>query len=209
LAISIFYSIQKIIKSETEWQRVLKPLFWASTITALFLVLSSLPFTRFIVNPIFGIGFLEPASDGVVEEFLDEETAKRGRSLVGVSILSGAFINAAWPLLLGLRFSRIRFGRRLKKYLPIVMILMPLSVFMTYSRGAILGSILVFVVMQIFNTGKYRAQILAILSVGFIVVNYIGLDSDYFYTARLETSINRTLTEGSQSQNERETKQNQ
>jgi hypothetical protein len=205
LAFSIFFSIQRILRNEWSFRKILVPIFWGSTITASFLVLSSLPFTRFLVNPIFDIGFLEPASESVVEEFSDLESAKRGRSLVGVSILSGAFVNAAWPLLLGLRNKRYQLGSRIKKLLPLATILMPLGVFMTYSRGAILGAIFVILVIQIFNTGKYRRQLIALLSIGAIGINIVGWNSNVFYTERLEKTTNRTLTEGFSSTNERET----
>ena len=205
LAFSIFFSLQRILRNEWTFRKILVPIFWGGSITAGFLILSSLPFTRFLVNPIFDIGFLEPASDSVVEKFADLESAKRGRSLVGVSILSGAFVNAAWPLMLGLRNKRVKLGTRAKKLLPIVSILMPLGVFMTYSRGAILGAIFVILVIQIFNTGKYRTQLIALLSIGGIGINFVGWDSEVLYTERLEKSTNRTLTEGINSTDERET----
>jgi hypothetical protein len=204
LAVSLFYSVPKILVSDFEWRKMLVPMFWGTGITAIFLILSSIPFTRFLVNPIFAISIFDPASEEIIRLFDKTETAARGRSLVGVSIISGAFINASWPLILGLNLPGFRLGKRVKQLLPYFIILIPFGVFMTYSRGAILGSILVIFIVQLYNSGRYRNQIIAALVVGGIIVNFVGVDSKVFYTERIENRTNAALSANLESTDDRE-----
>ena len=154
------------------------------------MISSSLPGLRGVVaSTIFSIPYLEPAAASTVAyytQFLDQ--AARGRSLVGVSILSGAFINMFWPLIaLLVRWPTTSI--RWKNGALICSVLAPFGIVMSYSRGAILGSILVLVGLGLFGSGRTRTVVLVSALGALLVFNQVGWESSSF---RFERVAERT-----------------
>jgi hypothetical protein len=111
---------------------------------------------------------------------------------VGVSILSGAFLNTIWPLLFLLR-SNPKLGGVWKILLILAMIIMPIGIVMSYSRGAIIGLILIVVVAILLSSRQVSQPI--ILGVGFalLVFSWFGWDSQYFKFDWLQLKTQRAL----------------
>ena len=204
MAFSIFISARRIIRTQEDLNKVLVFAFFGITVTALLLVLSSIPPTRsFSNNYIFSITFFEPASESVINSYSKYVGAMRGRSYVGVSILSAAFVNSIWPLLLLLR-KNTRPNPFWKSMMFAGFILLPASVVFTYSRGAIIGLVFVALGILIFNSGNARNLLVTTLFAGVMIFIYIGLDSGYFYFQRLEKSTTRIVEQPVQKRNETE-----
>jgi hypothetical protein len=111
----------------------------------------------------------------------------RGRSLVGVSILSGAFLNVCWPMAAMLYQWHQKIPIVWKKAALMSMSLVPIGIVMSYSRGAILG--LIFVVAGILLSGANQARrgiIIGSLS-ALVLFSAVGWDSEVFFFERLET----------------------
>ena len=204
LAMSLFVSVSRYVQVQEDLYALLKPALFGALITAIIVVISSIPPTRqFVKQYVFTIKFLEPASEGVIETYQDFTGAVRGRSYVGVSILSGAFLNCIWPLLLYLR-SRNFAGTFLGIIVQVVSVLIPIAVIMTYSRGAIIGTAFVILGILVLNAARFRSNLLVLMGIGLGVMVYIGLDSDYFYFRRLERSTERVINQPIENRNETE-----
>jgi hypothetical protein len=186
LAMSLFYSASQIITMPADLISVTKAAVLGIGITAILMILSSLPVTKGIVaNAVFSISYLEPATEFAVRhysQYLDQST--RGRSLVGVSILSGAFINTFWPLIALMARWPLKLGiwKRLALWCSM---LAPFGIVMSYSRGAILGLFLVVGGLLFFGSGRSRRVIIVAALFAVTVFSSIGWDSDLFFFDRV------------------------
>lgn len=203
LAFSLFFSTRRIIYSAENLMKVLKFAFVGVTITAILLIISSLPPTKmFAVKYLFSIKYLEPAAANVVKDYSAYAGAMRGHSFVGVSILSASFVNIVWPLLLYLRqHTKSKLWTNL---IFVATIVLPASVIFSYSRGAVIGLILVVFGIFVFNSGNYRTAIIMAVTLGVFTFIYIGVDSQYFYFKRLEKSTTRVVDQPIEDRNETE-----
>ena len=185
LALSLFFTIPKIIRKPEHLTKILKYGLIGAFITTTLLVTSSLPMTRGFSTLILSNPILTPDAVSLSTNILEAgDSGIRGSSLIGVSILSGAFLNVVWPLLF-LLFSFYK-PKGILKYIFIVTIaLVPVGVIMTYSRGAILALILVLIGIVFFQKGKYRSIVLGLLLVGYVSFSFIGFDSKYFFFNRI------------------------
>lgn len=190
IAFSIFYSVGQLIRTHADVQLLIKAATVGLIVTGSLTILTSLSATRpFVSELLFSNRFLEPAADSLLERILlSTEDAIRGRSLVGVSILGATFINICWPLaaLLAIWPGRLGMWRAAAM---LACILAPAAVFMSYSRGPILGMILLLVLALFFGVGRIRRMFLVPVSIASLVVLSIGIDSELFKVDRL---VNRT-----------------
>ena len=185
LAISLFFVMPKIIRSPENLMKIIKYGLVGAFITALLLIFSSLPMTRGISIIILSNPILMPNADSLGASLAAVgDASDRGTSLIGVSILSGAFLNVIWPLLF-LLLTFFKPKGLLKYVLFATLVLVPIAVIMTYSRGAILALILVVIGITIFQKGKYRYIIVGLLVTGYIGFNTIGIDSELFMFDRI------------------------
>lgn len=193
LAVSLFFVIPKIVRYPEHLIKVLKYALVGAFITSLLLIFSSLPMTRGISTILLSNSILTPNADSLTTDILNAgEQGIRGSSLIGVSILSGAFLNVIWPLLI-LLFTYHKIKGILKIILYFTSVLIPIAIIMTYSRGAILALILVILGFVLFQKGKIRAIALSIVCILIIIFSSIGLDSNYFYFKRIETRTTAAL----------------
>jgi hypothetical protein len=185
LAVSLFFVVPKIIRKPEDLIKILTYGLVGAFITALLLIFSSLPMTRGISTILLSNPILTPNAVSLSSNILEAgKSGIRGSSLIGVSILSGAFLNVIWPLL----FLLLTFYKPkgiLKYILFATLVLAPIGVIMTYSRGAILAIILVVIGIVIFQKGNYRFLIIGLLVSGYIGFSFIGFDSDLFYFDRV------------------------
>ncbi|MEO1542726.1 MAG: O-antigen ligase family protein [Pseudomonadota bacterium] len=190
LAFSVFYITTQFIRNARDLEVVLKAAVLGLIITACLMVLTSLPQTRgAIASTIFSIPNLEPAASDVVNDYVNAgEGGVRGRTLVGVSILGATFLNILWPqAALLLRWPvPIGFWRWVA---GAACLLAPMGVIMSYSRGPILGSVLLILAAIVLGVSRIRRGILfpVMLSIGIIAV--VGVGSQLFFFDRL---TNRT-----------------
>ena len=185
LAVSLFFVVPRIIRKPENLIKVLKYGLVGAFITALLLIFSSLPMTRGISIILLSNPILTPNAVSLSSSILEAgKSGIRGSSLIGVSILSGAFLNVIWPLL----FLLLTFFKPkgiLKYVLFATLVLVPIGVIMTYSRGAILATILVVIGIVIFQKGNYRFLIIGLLVSGYIGFSFIGFDSELFMFDRI------------------------
>jgi len=188
LACSLFFSASRIIQTSEDIQAVLKAAVLGVLITALMMIMSSLPPTRGITNFFFAFSFFEPASNEVLRGFALIEHAMRGRSLVGVSILSGAFLNAFWPLV-GLLYRWPGIGLNWKYLALAGTLLAPFGIVMGYSRGALIGLAFVVLGLLFFGSGPSRRGVIVAFLFALTVFNAVGWDSDFFFFDRIENRV--------------------
>jgi hypothetical protein len=105
--------------------------------------------------------------------------AMRGQSLVGLSILSGAWLNTIWPLLFLLRANeKLGMGWRLAMIAAIAIV--PLGVVMSYSRGMITGLALILIIALLLNSNKVRQPIVLGVGISLLIFSSVGWGSEYF-----------------------------
>ena len=186
LAFSLFYSANKIVRTYGDIEWVFKAGLVGLMITSILMIMTSIPTTRNLaMNYVFSIPFFEPAAEETVRMYSGTVDAMRGRSLVGVSILSGAFINTFWPLISLL----YRWPGDLGKWKTLALVgslMAPVAVVMSYSRGAILGLFMVVGSVLFFGSENNKRAILISMLVGVSAFSYIGWDSDLFFFQRVE-----------------------
>ena len=195
LAGSLFFSARRIVNSERAFQAVVKAALLGAIITSILMITTSLPQTRgLVLDHVFSQPYLEPASEGVTSKYGDtyQGVAARGRSLVGVSILSAAFLNTIWPLLFLMRRQQ-SLGRAWRLLLILAAVLIPIAVVMSYSRGAILGLLLIIIMVLFFNTRRVRQPLVLGIGVALLIFYWVGWDSDYFFFERIEGSMQSAL----------------
>ncbi|VAX11784.1 hypothetical protein MNBD_GAMMA26-1255 [hydrothermal vent metagenome] len=188
LAITLFYSAGRIIRSEADLYAVIKAGLLGLVITSMLMIMSSLPFTRGIVTSyIFSIQFLEPATESTLRMYGDTADAMRGKSLVGVSILTGAFLNIMWPLAaLICNCHSNKVSKLWRKIALAGCMLAPFGIVMSYSRGAILGLFLVVGGVLFFSSGGSRRGVIIAALTAVIMFSYIGWDSEVFFFERVQ-----------------------
>ena len=187
LAVSLFFTVSKIIRKPEHLTTILKYALVGAFITTILLITTSLPMTRGFSTIILSNPILTPNAVSLSTNILKAtDSGIRGSSLIGVSILSGAFLNVIWPTL----FLLLTFFKPkgiLKYILFATLVLAPIGVIMTYSRGAILAIILVVIGIVIFQKGNYRFLVIGLLVSGYIGFSFIGFDSKYFFFERIES----------------------
>lgn len=192
LAVSIFFSARKLIVDYYDLRIVLLVVLVASCITGLLLIFTSIPATRgFLENNLFKFSFLEPATQGLLNKWDGSvDKAIRGRSLVGVSIMSGYFIGFCWPLVLFLRNFSTSFLNVFKLNNAIVfgVLLLIVSVIMSYSRGPLLGLAISVLYLIYANKNNFRLIVLGFGVVLFSAFYFIGFESEIFFFSRIVNS---------------------
>lgn len=186
LAFSVFFITTQFVKNAKDLEIILKAAVLGVIITASVMILSSIPMTRSIVaSTLFSIPMLEPAADQVADEYLNSgDSGVRGRTLVGVSILGATFLNILWPHAALLMRWPVSIGYW-RWIATAACLLAPMGVIMSYSRGPILGSILLVTAVLILGVSRIRSGILfpVIISAGVIAV--VGVGSQLFFFDRL------------------------
>jgi hypothetical protein len=190
IAISLFFSVSRIVQTEDDVLIVAKAMLIGAIVTASLMILTSLPFTRGIVTgTVLSWEFLEPAAEIAVRKYADTSDPMRGRSLIGVSILSGAFLNVCWPMAAMLYRWHGKVSIAWRKAALVSMSLVPIGIVMSYSRGAILGLLLVITGTLFIGAKQARRGIFVGAMVALVLFSAVGWDSEIFFFERLE---NRT-----------------
>ena len=190
LAVSLYYSISRIVTKPSDLMYLLKYGLFGAFISSILLITSSLPMTRGVSEMILSNTVLTPNADRLSDLLLEQNNSGiRGTSLIGVSILSGAFLNVIWPLLfLMLNFKKPKGALKILFYSTLV--LAPIGIIMTYSRGAILALLLISFSMTILQKGKYRRVLSSVLLILFMGFSAVGWNSELFMFDRVQ---NRTI----------------
>jgi hypothetical protein len=195
LAVSLFFSVTRIIQGKQDLITILKAGLLGAIITAALMITSSLPQTRsYVARYIFSNALLLPSADQVSSTYSSGSEALRGQSLVGVSILSAAFLNSIWPLILLLRTSeRLHIVWRFLTAIAIVLI--PIGVVLSYSRGAIVGLVLVLVIAIMLNSKKVSQPIVAGVGLMLLAFVWLGWESDTLKFEWLQTKAEDQLAD--------------
>ncbi len=194
LAISLFFSTPKIIQNQSNLESIIKAGLLGALISAVLMIMTSLPSTRdFVMKYVFSNSFLEPGEILTVYDYR-QGVAGRGRSLIGVSNVSGAFLNTIWPLLL-LLGADSKVTRKWRFLLVFAAILIPMAAVMSYSREVILGLLLVVIMAAFFNSSKVRRPIVLAIGLLILIFSWVGWNSKYFYFERITLTIQAALTD--------------
>lgn len=189
LAISLFFSTARIIQSKSDLETLLKAALPGAFITAALMVTSSLPQTQGLVaRLVFSHSFLLPSADNIAARYGFGGIALRGQSLVGVSILSAAFQNTIWPLLFLLR-AEGRLGARWKTVMLSAIVLVPMGIIMSYSRGAIGGLVVIVTIVLLLNSSKVRQPVVIGVGVTILIFSWVGWGSEYFRFEWLQEKV--------------------
>ena len=186
LALAVFFVTSQMVRTPRDVEIVLRAVVLGLLVTASLMILTSLPMTRRTVSDlVFSQSVLDPATPEVRDAFGETATGIRGKTLVGVSILGATFINAAWPLAaLFLRWPW-RVDPLWRALALIACLLAPMGVLMSYSRGPILGSILIVVCALLLGLRFVRKGLVLPVAVGALVVLSVGVTSQVFFFDRL------------------------
>jgi hypothetical protein len=203
LAVSLYFSISRTINSMADVIYVARFALWGGLITGSLLILYSISFTRPWVNAtVFSLKFLEPSKTGT-ELFYEAQSGIRGQSLVGISIISGAFLNVIWPFtLMQLNQKNLPYRRWL--LILIANFIIPFGVIATYSRGAILGLVMVIFGVLAYSKGRLRNVMIFGVVVLLTFFTVVGWDSEVFFFSRVATTANRILDTEQQTVSETE-----
>ena len=197
LTFGIMFAAPAMIRDRADIEIVLKSVSLALLISSLLMIFSSLPQTRGIATFLFSIPYLEPSSTAENMLLGAADRGIRGSTLIGVSILSGAFISIAWPLAAYLRTRRFRLSAFWSIVSVSAVTLSPLAIVVTYSRQAAVGGILLLLAAMILPLGDLRRSLLRpfLLSVGVVLVVGVGSSLFYFdrYVNRFSASIENPL----------------
>ncbi|MGB3556045.1 MAG: O-antigen ligase family protein, partial [Jannaschia sp.] len=186
LAFSVFYVTCRLVRNARDLEVLMKASILGIIVTATLMILTSLPMTRSAVNNIiFSRTFLEPAADSLAEAVsLSSEGGVRGRTLVGVSILGASFLNVFWPLAALLLRWPVGIGTW-RALAWVACFLAPMGVLMSYSRGPILGTVLLLLATILLGLSRVRRGIVFPVVLGIGIVAVIGTGSQLFYFDRL------------------------
>jgi len=180
LSISLYFSTSKIIQRKSDLVALIKAGLLGAIITATLMITSSLPQTQGIVaHHVFSHSFLLPSADHVAAMYMFVSIAMRGQSLVGMSILSAAFLNTIWPLLFLLRTDE-ELGTRWKVSTLFAMFLIPLGIILSYSRGAVAGLVMVVLIVALLNSNKVRQPLVLGVGIAILIFSWAGWGSEYF-----------------------------
>jgi len=190
LAFLVFYATGQLIRTAEDLELVIKAAALGVIVTASIMILTSLPQTRDIVaSLVLDHSFLDPAGERIAERYLSkDDSGARGRTLIGVSILGASFINMSWPLAALLYSWPGKIGRW-RTVAMVACFLAPMGVLMSYSRGPIVGSILIILFALFFGLKRVRKGIMLPVIAGTVLVLLVGVNSQVFFFERL---TNRT-----------------
>jgi len=190
LAFSLFFSASRIVQTSEDIQTVLKAGLLGLLITAVLMITSSMPPTRSIAVAFFSFNMLVPASEELSRAFgvFGPPGGMRGQSLVGMSILSGAFLNTFWPMV-ALLYRWPGLGGWWKKLALAGTVLAPIGVVMGYSRGALVGLIFVVAGLMLFGSGRNRRGVIISVLLGLTIFSTVGWNSNLFFFDRIENRV--------------------
>ncbi len=185
LAVSFFFLTNNLVRNEDELQALLKYAVCGMMISATLMIMTSLPGTRGSVAWLFSLNFLSPVGERFFEQHAEITRGVRGQSLVGYNIISAWFVCLIWPLSICLYRSPHTLGMW-KTFARVAMIAAPFGIIFSYSRGAILGLLLIITVLLLFGEGRLKTQIASAVLIVTGIIATFGWDSDLFYFERLE-----------------------
>lgn len=192
MAVSLFFLLNNLVYDEYSLQAVLKSALLGLLVTTFLMAMTSLPGTRGLVAWLFRIDMLSPVGEDFFRATQNLQRGTRGQSLVGYNIISGWFVCLLWPL--AIAFFRSEWAVGIWRKLALLACLFaPFGVLFAYSRGALLGLLLVTAALILLGEGRLKAQIATAILVVCGIIGFWGWDSDIFYFERIERRTRATL----------------
>ncbi len=196
LAISLFFTVPRLVRSAEAVTVVLKAAVAGMLCTSVITILYSLGPTRpLVMNTVLSYNFLVPSAESLARGVLARQgvaEAMRGYSLVGPSTMTTgvlgtvwgfAFLAANWPNIQG----------RWRIMANLTTIITPVAILMTYGRAAWFTAIVIGAMSMLFGFAKSRRNmIILLLGLGFIVY-WVGWQSEWFLTERVVKTTQHTL----------------
>ncbi|WP_138422452.1 hypothetical protein [Maritimibacter alexandrii] len=195
LAFGMVFAIPQFVRTAKDVELVLKALSLGLLVTASMIIMSSLPQTRPIAIAIFSIPQLDPANSANRYSIRYGDYGVRGKSLVGVSILSATFVAVAWPMVSYLKTKRFHLTAFWTFVTTAGIFLSPMGIVMAYSRQALSELVLILGALLIFPFWQLRSIMLrpVLISVG--VVIFVGVGSSLFFFDRYVNRFTATFND--------------
>lgn len=193
LAFSVFIIAGQFVRTVRDFEFILRAAVLGVIVTATLMILMSLPMTRVqVTDLVFSNRFLEPAASSVTEKYTRLEDGARGRTLVGVSILGATFINAAWPL--AALMLRWPWPTGIWRAIAATACLIaPMGVLMSYSRGPIVGTVLILLAVIFLGLRRLSPGIIRPIAFGIGLIMIVGVGSQIFFFDRVVNRFAATI----------------
>ena len=191
LGVFLIFSLPRLIKTDEQFNILLRAVVIGIIITASLSIFSSLPVTRPFARICFSNPFVDSSKARGLEKYdqMRGEQGVRGSSLIGPAPFTGAYLCILWPLSV-LAHQRSKNNKKWKTLSAFASIIAPIGALMTYSRMSYLGIILILGVVALFGKSGSRKLPILFIIMASIVLGTIGLHSKYFYFERIQ---NRTI----------------
>lgn len=194
LSFAIFWSAVVYLQKPQVRLYTIIAMAFGTLVSATLIIISSLPPTRWLAELVFSISFLELSEASFFSRGVEEQTSgARGRSLVGVSILSANFIIVAWPFAALAAF--LAKSTPIRVLSTLACFLAPVAVVMSYSRGPILGIIVVVVAAAFIASQRIRKGLIRPVVIAISIFAVVGIGSSYFMFDRIERRVQAALTD--------------
>ncbi|MGK0176740.1 MAG: hypothetical protein ACI91V_000611 [Lentimonas sp.] len=208
LAISMIFLLPRIVVSKTHIITLLKAIVVSLLATSSLAILTSLPPTKGTIEGlVFSINLINPggAPGSFFSGYIESVThAGRGKSLVGVSVVTAGFLGAFWPFAILASSLKSAFNPVWRRLVWMASILAPLGILATYGRTAWVIVITLGLMLILFNYAKGRRTfIFALMLVAWAVAVY-GIYSKLFYVERIVMKTAITLNAPFENESERE-----
>ena len=202
LAVSLIYSLPRLVASEYALSFVIKGLTIGLLLSGLLAIAYSLPFTRSLAVSIFSISLINPVE--VRGYILDIEESLRGQTLIGTSTFSSGVMALLWPLLY-MGEALFKSSARWLWLGRVAMVIAPLGILATYGRTAWLSVVLVLCSALLWGSKTKRVLVFFwLFVVGGIAMQLGGVNSELLMLDRLVKKTEVVLEGEIQGESERE-----
>ncbi len=197
LGVYLIFLLPRIVRTKHQFQVILKAVVLGMLVTGGLSIISSLPPTRPIAKIIFSNSIINPSEGKGLTRYSmvrGDDRAVRGTSLIGPATFTGAYLCTLWPLGL-LAYRMLSSARKWKRVALLVCIVVPIGALVTYSRSSWFGiSSIVCMIGLLGFSGNRRILFLAITII-FLIVSQIGLNSSFLYMERIENRTTATFND--------------
>lgn len=196
LALSLFFTIPRVLSDTKTMAIVLNGIVAGSLCTSVITIMYALGPTRALVmNTIFSSKYLVPTAERMAQRILAQggmAEAMRGQSLIGVSTITTGFLGIAWAFaFLAANWPEVK--GKWQSLANLASIVTPIAILMTYGRTAWLTVIAIGSLSLFFGFAKGRRNMVILVFSLVLVVYQVGWQSEWFMVNRVVDATQRTL----------------
>ena len=165
----------KLAARRESFDLLIKTIIAGSCFSAAFSILSSLPFTRSLIEPLLRADFLNPAAKFVR---LDSQYAMRGNTLIGTSTITAGFLASMWPIVACMPLIAAGPSSVWNRFRGAMAALVAFGALATYSRGGLVALGAACAVLLVKGSVKTRRASTALIVAVCAVAYMAPKDSD-------------------------------